>query len=103
MAKKRSHGEGTVILWKAAYSLDTKYRARRNIVLPSGKKKEVYGYGSTAKLAVHDRESKIKIAMASAPSYETITVMQLTAKWLTHKSKQQRKRCLLYTSPSPRD
>ena len=92
MTRKRSHGEGTVLEWKAAYSLDTKYRARRNIVLPTGKKKEVYGYGRTAKLAVQDREARIEIAMAKAPSIETMTVSQLMAKWLTNKSKQQRKR-----------
>lgn len=92
MTKRRSHGEGTVLEWKAAYSPDTKYRARRNIVLPTGKKKEVYGYGRTAKIAVQDREARIKEAMQKAPSIKTMTVMQMMAKWLTHKSKQQRKR-----------
>lgn len=97
MTKKRSYGEGTVLEWSGAHSPDTKFRARRKVLLPTGKKKEVYGYGSTARKAVQDREAKVKVAMAKAPSSKTMTVRQLMAKWLTHKSKQQRKRSTLKT------
>ena len=97
MTKKRSYGEGTVLEWSGARSPDTKFRARRRVLLPTGKKKEVYGYGSTARKAVQDREAKIKVAITKAPSLKTITVRQLMAKWLTHKSKQQRKRSTLKT------
>ncbi len=95
MTKKRSYGEGTVLEWSGAHSPDTKFRARRRVLLPNGKRKEVYGYGSTARKAVQDREAKVKVAIAKSPSPVTMTVRQLTAKWLTHKSKQQWKRSTL--------
>ena len=95
MTKKRSYGEGTVLEWSGAHSPDSKFRARRKVLLPNGKKKEVYGYGRTARKAVQDREAKAKVVLAKAPSPKTMTVRQLMAKWLTNKSKQQRKRSTL--------
>jgi len=68
MTKKRSYGEGTVLEWSGA-----------------------------PRKAVQDREAKIKVVIAKAPSPVTMTVRQLMAKWLTHKSKLQLKRSTLKT------
>lgn len=95
MTKKRTYGEGTVYEWKHAYSADTKFRARRRIVLVDGKKKEVYGYGRTARIAVQDREARIKVEMAKTPKPESMTVAQLMAKYLTHKSVRQCKQATI--------
>ena len=81
---RRTKGEGSVSLWKASKSPDTKHRAKVTVVLPTGEKKTIYGYGPTSKTAIADREKKVKRAMAQNPNAETITVTQLAAKWLKH-------------------
>lgn len=89
-------GKGTVHLWGASKSPNTKYRAKLPVTLPDGKKKTVYGYGPNKTAAHRDLDAKVAHALARHPSSETLTFHQALVKLLEAKKMGGKKQKTLF-------
>lgn len=85
MTKQRADGEGSVSLWKASKTPETRYYARRRVTAPDGSAKRVTAYGRTKNLAIHAREAKAEAFISEHPVGGALSLKEVSAKWLTHK------------------
>lgn len=97
MPKIRTHGEGTVAEFPGSKGPDTKYRARKRIILPDGTRMRIQAYGPDPKVARKALDEKIERAMRTHPEASTITVKQHVAKLLTQRKAQGRKKSTIQT------
>lgn len=86
------HRKSTAKLWKGATRPSQKYRDRKTIKLPDGVSKEIFGYGPTKDAATDDLYKKIEREEQRHASANTLSVLQLIAKYIQSKKDNGRKR-----------